>query len=777
MRFNGKLALPVVLLWRVCVASAAEHPAQFKAWGPVAGAQAPLPPGWKEVSPQADDLKAPPGGIPPEARRRGYLVFARHPLDLIYPGSFPRAQDRGDQVSISASLDEFEPFTFGVRALRDMKNVTVRMEDLAGPGGARLPSSQFDIRVVRPLRFVVSRERKEYLLQPLILEKRPSVSIPAETTLAFWVTAYVPPDTQPGAYKGTLTIGAQGLKSARMTILLEVLPLRLKTPPQMYLMWGPYEPLNDEAMYQKISQDLWDHGMTASWPAWTGEVGKRDVANKNRRLPKAHLGPMRQGARHRADLWGKTEFAKHPRPSVGAPNLHWVIRNWDTQKGWDVQWPLNEHLDSNVLTLIRMLEEVRKEKRLPEIMYYLYDEAGAHPDAFPFAVHYFRLLKARFPHLKTFTTIGGGLALGVAEIDQLAPVVDVLSTNRISEQIIRDIRDRGREFQVYNGGTMGQGSPVKDRFFFGFYAWKTTATGVGQWVYHFDRINASPFRQNHGYSYPSPEGSVPTIHWEAVREGVDDMRYLVTLWDLILQARDSGQPAARRAAEAALEKTGAIEDKISIPRGQLEHHAKDAARLSPQILDQWRASLAGSIQDLHTALGLGMGTVGEVRFPPRQFAYTVDRGSLKPSDVELIPQGDFEKGLGSWAVQAWNGNGSGGRDTSAAKRGQSSVRMTNGAGADDVVVCVWSQPGLKLKKNLRYRFSAWVKTLDVVVGVKLRVVMPGGGDSLGIAGTSDWREIAYEFSPETGESPKYLAVWLQGPGTAWVDDVSLREVL
>ncbi len=44
-------------------------------------------------------------------------------------------------------------------------------------------------------------------------------------------------------------------------------------------------------------------------------------------------------------------------------------------------------------------------------------------------------------------------------------------------------------------------------------------------------------------------------------------------------------------------------------------------------------------------------------------------------------------------------------------------------------------------------------------------------------GTADWRRVDYDFTATGNAPPKYMAVWLQGPGTVWVDDMSLREVL
>ena len=45
-------------------------------------------------------------------------------------------------------------------------------------------------------------------------------------------------------------------------------------------------------------------------------------------------------------------------------------------------------------------------------------------------------------------------------------------------------------------------------------------------------------------------------------------------------------------------------------------------------------------------------------------------------------------------------------------------------------------------------------------------------DSEGLSGTSDWKQVICDFT----DNGKYLAVWLQGSGVVWVDDLSVREL-
>ena len=50
------------------------------------------------------------------------------------------------------------------------------------------------------------------------------------------------------------------------------------------------------------------------------------------------------------------------------------------------------------------------------------------------------------------------------------------------------------------------------------------------------------------FAYPTVDGVVDTLQWEAVREAVDDVRYLTTLRKAIAAAKHSGTPAATKLA-------------------------------------------------------------------------------------------------------------------------------------------------------------------------------------------------------------------------------------
>ena len=83
------------------------------------------------------------------------------------------------------------------------------------------------------------------------------------------------------------------------------------------------------------------------------------------------------------------------------------------------------------------------------------------------------------------------------------------------------------------------------------------------------RWHASSGARGHdfGYAVPSPDDPltlIPTRHWEAYREGIDDLRYLALLESLIDKAK-SKAPAAAKRARAWLGELRSYLPKLTVP--------------------------------------------------------------------------------------------------------------------------------------------------------------------------------------------------------------------
>ena len=123
---------------------------------------------------------------------------------------------------------------------------------------------------------------------------------------------------------------------------------------------------------------------------------------------------------------------------------------------------------------------------------------------------------------------------------------------------------------TYNFGSMNLPIQANWRFGMGFFFESLGKGCEGQFVHAYYYVQSNPYNLLDG---PTSERSVnfpaipgkdevggPTINYESMREGIDDMRYIGTLKRLIAQARSAGMTAEAGAAEDVLEAvTGSLD--------------------------------------------------------------------------------------------------------------------------------------------------------------------------------------------------------------------------
>ena len=88
-------------------------------------------------------------------------------------------------------------------------------------------------------------------------------------------------------------------------------------------------------------------------------------------------------------------------------------------------------------------------------------------------------------------------------------------------------------------------------------------------------------------TYPAPDGPLPSQHWEAIRQGVYDYRYLYTLKKRIAKCKDA---AVKAQAQKVLDDINAIVP-IDFMSEKRQHYL---LKLSPETQDtaRWKAAQA-----------------------------------------------------------------------------------------------------------------------------------------------------------------------------------------
>ena len=200
---------------------------------------------------------------------------------------------------------------------------------------------------------------------------------------------------------------------------------------------------------------------------------------------------------------------------------------------------------------------------------------------------------------------------GYWEMKLLAPEVDILAFNdgwdgprrvnagrrMLNAGTVATIQRAGATPWLVNIGL--------DRFSNGFWLWKMVRLGVRgkvEWIYRsyngmpYDSFDADPLRNP--TVYPGPDGiTVPSLDYERMRIGLDDLAYLNTLEQWLAQSRDEpGSAQAVAAAEAFLAR---LDGMIKIDREYYRHSGSGGNRNWPhEQYDSLRDEVSGLILDL-----------------------------------------------------------------------------------------------------------------------------------------------------------------------------------
>jgi len=471
------------------------------------------------------------------------MVFRRPFTQPVLYKAVPKSDEIVSQLSISACRDEFEPVTFSIYPLRDLRSLKIRVADLAGPNGATIPASAIDVRKVmwqsdweNPKTF----EAKEHLLRTF-----DSLDLARGRTQRLWLTVKVPQDASSGDYKGTVSLTCDSV-TTKLPLTLRVLPFELSPADGMaYFMYYPGvagESFSNPEFFSKTIKDMRDHGMTSftiyNWvKVKDPKTGQFTIDVDN----------------HVADNYGVT-YAK----------MMEILR----EEGLGVDVPIMDVFSMFYgPELIVQLYKICQSRNWPDVLFYINDEIE-YPERIAAAREVLEGIKKLAPDIRTTTAMGpkGAAALG--------HMYDVWIGGTTPE-LIKKCLSMGKSPWTYSCRDVCEVSPAFERAFFGKFAWKKGLKGLGLWSYAEDDVFVDRFGRSHGYEglaftpewkiryghvYFEKGEIIPAVTWEGVREGIDDYRYMLTLKKLAEAAANDDNPTVRSAGQAGLKLLSEITD-------------------------------------------------------------------------------------------------------------------------------------------------------------------------------------------------------------------------
>ena len=467
--------------------------------------------------------KNPMPAVSEAERSRGFVVFTPNWMEMVYPNTVPTPASQARRLHAFACRGEREPYAVAVRTVAPVKRLSLRVSDLRGPGVA--PAKAFDLRVVRchPQRIGSSWSR-EWRVMPQILDPTHTVDLPADRTQQFWLMLRVPDDARAGAYRGEVTLTTDR-GSASLPITLEVLPFDLAGPGKWIGMyWKPNQCDTRERMLKQLD-DMRAHGMNAL--ACTPPKPKMKLAD----------------GRLQVDATETLAFL-HLIKSKGFDGP--IPSHWRIEQGAKRLFGA-KRIQEGARLIATEIVKLSERPDTPELLFYPVDEIGNHPKRQTLFLRRSALIK-QAPGAKVYCTVNN-FAAGQRCVEG----IDYWCSNiTFSLDWERYVREHKKVYMRYGSHYTKDPRRARNSSGFGFYR----RNAVAMYYWHYQAVVADPFDDLDGgtrdwcASYPGKDGPIPTLDWEGVAEGVDDLRYIHTLNLLAARCTKRGGDASRKAEQA-----------------------------------------------------------------------------------------------------------------------------------------------------------------------------------------------------------------------------------
>jgi hypothetical protein len=498
----------------------------------------------------------------------GYMFYAGHPVDMLATDVEPSGEKWPEAMVVKASPGEYEAIQFAIFAAEDLDSVTISCDGLSGP--REIGADAVDVRLVRR-----GLQRKGYWMprKPANFETVSRFLMPNRD---FWLPAgnfkqaqvivHVPEDAAPGKYTGTVTVAPRGGDPFSFALNLEVFPIELVQPAdKRYGMYYRFGNMTDapEALEAELA-DMAAHGCTSMVPGvgiefakaedgtitWSFEQIEAMLEGLRRHggvgpIP-VHDNIIRLGA-----LMGHKGIAKDGtgEPMADKEDLLDVCREvFFELKGLNADYPEFEicltHLDEvfNRERLARYIDIAEVVRKTTDMRLYIthHTQPGRWEEPMQQSDPYIDLRSMNGHSLETWLHAGHSF-------DEMRDLLEA----------------SGDEAWIYHNMRGSFFEAEWNRIINGVWMWQSPIVAHVAWMYYhysgnaFDDTDADGF--DFGYGFPSaddPTEMISTLHWESFREGIDDMRYIVTLEELIARADEAGVDAG--AAKTWLADMGAM---------------------------------------------------------------------------------------------------------------------------------------------------------------------------------------------------------------------------
>ncbi len=509
-------------------------------------------PGQEEFIQEMPEKEEHPLPLSSKDIKKGYVVFSRNFQRYTYPWTIPAEKERVDSLNMVMGQNDFEPLTFSIYPIRYLGDTRVTVSDLVGPGGRVIPQGDIQVYVVKTI-----KQRSgtgTYKLVPRLLDRIKHTDIPISYTTRFWLTIHAGSATLPGKYSGLIHINSEKEGASTIQLTVEVLPIKLEPVPGIaYSMLLSYEffELESKNWTAEEREKIYRDGVNVFRDYKNHGMSTVDVAspfyfqwNKDGTPRMEHFKAMVKAAKEvgfdKPIYW---YFAHYVQAAKG---MHpGGVRNYDPKV----------HL-KRAKFLVELAFKLDKELNGPPIRFNPIDEPRI-ASRQKIAIDLFREIKEVPGTIIMSTTNIGGKLLDIEN-----------EGHKFLEMLPPGVKERHSERKVweYNNASAQSFNPAYSRYIYGYYTWRQDLDGMNTWgPGTTENSRGNPFEDlDSKYSdyfifYPHVGGPLPTPNWEAVREGIDDIRYVYQL-EKLCKEKATERPEEVAAAEKFLDGVRALCD-------------------------------------------------------------------------------------------------------------------------------------------------------------------------------------------------------------------------
>jgi hypothetical protein len=540
--------------------------------------------------------------------RADFGVGVADSMSLVYPRELPCACDFKQPTEVKLTRNEYENVQIAVLAYdKRLDNVRVRVAGITDAGGNPVSGDTIAARV-NPVGSLYTKQSPYYHIRPSagrpadyvgwtpdpIRSDLDSVNVASGDIQPFWVELHAPETMKPGRYRVALRVETQGGAAEDVPVDVQVWPFALPTRPALPTAIT-FDPANLSSVYgikdpnelKKMRAKFWDFL----------EQFKLEPDSIYRSDP-----PSVADLQELQSKYGLRNF-----------NMFYIDpRQFDPNNPGSWQ----PKIDAILGRLDEWTAKYREAGLLDHAYIYGFDESR--PEYFPAIREVLRQIKARFPKLRTMSTLidptfgqqsglNGLLDIWVPEV----PNYDAAAAEQA--------RKRGEQVWWYPYVRVGHPyanwfngyPPIDTRVLMGPMAHKLHVDGmlyyrVERWVNHsvladgpFSTWDPATWGETVGgvfYSangdgslfYPGPNGPLASIRIQNFRDGMEDYNLLEALRDRVSTARRSQDVPSDVLAEA-----GRLLDVPQSVVGSTIDHTED-----PAAYRAWRTKVGDMISTL-----------------------------------------------------------------------------------------------------------------------------------------------------------------------------------